>query len=96
MKGLSDLVGRECGVERHIQIFKRLGIWNEDGGSTPKAGDIITFNWDQDSQPNNGLQTTLELLRSVSNGVIHTIEGNSNDQVREKNLPNRSWQYPSC
>ena len=45
-EGLSGLIGRECGVERHIQIFKRLGIWNEDGTTTPKAGDIITFNWD--------------------------------------------------
>ena len=43
-EGLSGLIGRECGVERHIQIFKRLGIWNENGASTPKAGDIITFN----------------------------------------------------
>ena len=49
-EGLSGLIGRECGVERHIQIFKRLGIWNENGASTPKAGDIITFNWDQNSQ----------------------------------------------
>ena len=83
-EGLSDLVGRECGVERHIQIFKRLGIWNEDGGSTPKTGDIITFNWDQDSQPNNGFADHIGIVESVSNGVIHTIEGNSNDQVRRK------------
>ena len=83
-EGLSDLVGRECGVERHIQIFKRLGIWNEDGGSTPKAGDIITFNWDQDSQPNNGFADHIGIVESVSNGVVHTIEGNSNDQVRRK------------
>ena len=83
-EGLSDLVGRECGVERHIQIFKRLGIWNEDGGSTPKAGDIITFNWDQNSQPNNGFADHIGIVESVSNGVIHTIEGNSNDQVRRK------------
>ena len=81
-EGLSGLIGRECGVERHIQIFKRLGIWNEDGTSTPKAGDIITFNWDQNSQPNNGFADHIGIVESVSNGIIHTIEGNSNDQVR--------------
>ena len=48
-EGLSHLVGRECGVERHIQIFKKLGIWNEDGTTTPQSGDIITFNWDKDT-----------------------------------------------
>lgn len=81
-EGLSGLIGRECGVERHIQIFKRLGIWNEDGTTTPKAGDIITFNWDQNSQPNNGFADHIGIVESVSNGFIHTIEGNSNDQVR--------------
>ena len=81
-EGLSGLIGRECGVERHIQIFKRLGIWNEDGASTPKAGDIITFNWDQNSQPNNGFADHIGIVESVSNGIIHTIEGNSNNQVR--------------
>lgn len=81
-EGLSGLIGRECGVERHIQIFKHLGIWNEDGSSTPKAGDIITFNWDQNSQPNNGFADHIGIVESVSNGFIHTIEGNSNDQVR--------------
>jgi hypothetical protein len=83
-EGLSGLIGRECGVERHIQIFKRLGIWNEDGTSTPKAGDIITFNWDQNSQQNNGFADHIGIVESVSNGFIHTIEGNSNDQVRRK------------
>ena len=83
-EGLSGLIGRECGVERHIQIFKRLGIWNENGAATPKAGDIITFNWDQDTQPNDGFADHIGIVENVSNGVIHTIEGNSNDQVRRK------------
>ena len=81
-EGLSGLIGRECGVERHIQIFKRLGIWNEDGTTTPKAGDIITFNWDQNSQQNNDFADHIGIVESVSNGIIHTIEGNSNNQVR--------------
>ena len=76
-EGLSHLIGRECGVERHIQIFKRLGIWNEDGASTPKSGDIITFNWDQDSQSNNGFADHIGIVERVENGLIHTIEGNS-------------------
>ena len=81
-EGLSDLIGRECGVERHIHIFKRLGIWNEDGNSTPKAGDIITFNWDQNSQQNDGWADHIGIVEKVENGIIHTIEGNSNDEVK--------------
>ena len=78
-EGLSHLIGRECGVERHIQIFKHLGIWNENGAYTPKSGDIITFNWDQDSQPNNGFADHIGIVEYVENGLIHTIEGNSGD-----------------
>ena len=81
-EGLSDLIGRECGVERHIHIFKRLGIWNEDGNSTPKAGDIITFNWDKDTQQNDGWADHIGIVEKVENGIIHTIEGNSNNEVK--------------
>ena len=58
-EGLSDLVGRECGVERHIQIFKRLGIWNEDGGSTPKAGILSPSTGIKIANLTMVLQTTL-------------------------------------
>ena len=81
-EGLSDLIGRECGVERHIHIFKRLGIWNEDGNSTPSAGDIITFNWDKDTQQNDGWADHIGIVEKVENGIIHTIEGNSNNVVK--------------
>ena len=81
-EGLSDLIGRECGVERHIHIFQRLGIWNEDGNSTPSAGDIITFNWDKDTQQNDGWADHIGIVEKVENGIIHTIEGNSNDEVK--------------
>ena len=80
-EGLSHLIGRECGVERHIQIFKRLGIWNEDGASTPKAGDIITFNWDQNHQSNDGWADHIGIVESVRDGMIYTIEGNSGHDV---------------
>ncbi|EAC9468762.1 hypothetical protein B4Y47_18695, partial [Listeria monocytogenes] len=52
--GAADLIGRECGVQRHIDIFKSKGIWIEDGKIIPKAGDIVCFNWDDSTQPNDG------------------------------------------
>ena len=82
--GLSSLIGRECGVERHIQILKQLGIWDEDGTITPKAGDIITFNWDTYGQENDGFADHIGIVEKVENNIIYTIEGNSNNQVRHK------------
>ncbi len=67
-EGLSGLIGRECGVERHIQIFKRLGIWNEDGTTTPKAGDIITLTGIKIANKTMALRITSELLRASQMG----------------------------
>lgn len=72
----TDIIGRECGVQRHIDIFKQKGIWIEDGTITPKVGDIITFNWDSSNQPNDGFADHIGIVESVSNGIITTIEGN--------------------
>jgi len=68
--GLSNLIGRECGVQRHIGIMERKGIWK--GKSYPKQGDIVTFDWD-----GGGFADHIGIVESVNNGVITTIEGNS-------------------
>lgn len=53
--GAVDLIGgTECGVEEHVKLFKKAGIWIEDGTITPEKGDIVVFNWDDATQPNDG------------------------------------------
>ena len=68
--GLSHLIGRECGVQRHIGIMEKKGIWK--GKSLPQQGDVVTFDWD-----GGGWADHIGIVESVSNGVITTIEGNS-------------------
>ena len=68
--GLSNLIGRECGVQRHIGIMEKKGIWQ--GKTQPKVGDIVTFDWD-----GGGFADHIGIVESVNNGVITTIEGNS-------------------
>ena len=82
--GAVDLIGRECGVQRHIDIFKSLGIWIEDGSIKPKPGDIITFAWSTSYQPNNSWADHIGIVESVSGNTITTIEGNSNRSVRRR------------
>lgn len=79
--GATDLIGTECGVEEHVKIFKAKGIWEENGAITPDPGDIIVFNWDSNSQPNDGYSDHIGIVESVSDGCIHTIEGNANGVV---------------
>lgn len=84
--GCVDLVGRECGCEEHVKIFKSMGIWIEDGTITPHPGDIILFNWDSSVQPNNGYSDHIGVVESVSNGKITTIEGNKGEAVARRVL----------
>lgn len=84
-----DLIGgTECGVEEHIKLFKAAGIWIEDGSITPVPGDIITYNWDQDYQPNDGFADHIGIVEKVStSGEITAIEGNRSNAVRRVYLP---------
>lgn len=84
--GNPNLFGRECGVENFIGVFKSLGIWNEDGNITPKVGDIICYNWDDGTQPNDGYADHIGFVESVSGGVVTTIEGNKNDSVQRRTI----------
>ena len=90
--GMVDLIGTECGVERHVQIFKEKGIWIEDGTITPEPGYIIVFNWGDSSQPNDGFSDHIGVVDHVKNGTITCIEGNRNDAVSYRSIP-VGWGY---
>lgn len=70
--GATDLIGRECGVERHKNIFKQKGIWK--GLVRPKAGDIVIFEWNGNRY---GFAHHIGYVESVNGDRITTIEGNT-------------------
>ena len=76
--GLSSLIGRECGVQRHIGIMQQKGIWQ--GKVLPKAGDVITFDWD-----GGGFADHIGIVESVKDGIVTTIEGNSSPYTSSGN-----------
>ncbi|MGX7107822.1 glucosaminidase domain-containing protein [Hutsoniella sourekii] len=82
--GLSPWIGRECGVQRHIQIFKQKGIWL--GRKTrPQAGDIICFDWD-----GGGFADHIGWVEAwASDQDVWTLEGNSRNQVARNRF---NWQ----
>ena len=82
-----DIIGgTECGVEEHVKLFQKAGIWIEDGTITPLPGDIIVFNWDDNTQPNDGYSDHIGIVESVGGGKIVTIEGNYSDAVKRRVL----------
>ena len=90
--GCSELIGRECGCEEHVKIFKAMGIWIEDGSITPMPGDVIVYNWDDSTQPNDGYSDHIGYVESVSGGQIILIEGNRNEAVGRRTIP-VGWGY---
>ena len=74
--GNVERIGRECGVGRHITIFKKLGIWEEDGTITPRPGDIIVYSWYRGRQPNNSSASHIGIVVKVDGKQITCLEGN--------------------
>lgn len=90
--GAVDLIGTEVGCEKHIEIFKKKGIWIEDGSVKPQVGDIILFNWDDTTQPNNGGADHIGIVEQQYGNTIVCIEGNRNEAVARRTI-NVGWGY---
>ena len=74
-------IPRFAGCESEgVAWFKACGLW-QDGGYTPKPGDIIFFDW---ADSHDGHADHVGIVKCVENGRVYTIEGNSNDMCREK------------
>lgn len=90
--GAVDLIGTEIGCENHVTIFKKKGIWIEDGSIKPQVGDIILYNWDDRTQPNDGSADHIGFVEQVYGNTIVCIEGNYNDAVGRRTI-NVGWGY---
>lgn len=93
LKAVNLIGGTECGVENHVAIFKRFGIWEENGNITPKPGYIIVYNWDDSIQPNDGYSDHIGIVESISNGAITVIEGNMDGGVVGRRTIPVGWGY---
>ena len=78
--GAVDIIGTEVGVPRHVDIFKKKGIWL--GRTRPQVGDIIVYDWNRDGSADH-----IGIVEKVENGYITTIEGNYNEVVARRKIP---------
>lgn len=90
--GAVDIIGTEVGCENHIAIFKKKGIWIEDGSIKPQVGDIILFNWDDSTQSNDGAADHIGIVEQQYGNTIVCIEGNYNNAVGRRTI-NVGWGY---
>lgn len=85
ISGASAHIGRECGVQRFIQVFKNKGIWR--GLNKPIAGDIIIFDWQK-----NGWADHIGFVEKVEGNKVTTIEGNTSKRVARRTIPWNDWR----
>ena len=85
--GYTNIIPTECGCEKHVQLFKNIGSWIENENRTPKAGDIIFYDWeDNGSGDNRGNSDHVGIVEKVSGTTITVIEGNISNAVGRRTL----------
>ena len=85
LAGAAGFIGRECGVQRFIHIFKSKGIWL--GVVAPRPGDVIVFDWQK-----NGWADHIGFVESVSGNQVTTIEGNTSRLVARRTYAYNDWR----
>ena len=85
--GYTDIIPTECGCQQQIELFKKLGAWDESDARVPKPGDIIYYDW-QDSGigDNVGHSDHVGIVEKVSFNQITVIEGNYSNSVKRRTL----------
>lgn len=80
--GLTDIMPTECSCEMMIELYRRLGRWEEDESVIPQPGDIIFYDWDDSGIGNNtGIADHAGIVIGVEYGQIKLVEGNVSDSV---------------
>ena len=86
--GFTDVIPTECSCQRQIELFQKLGVWEEADDYLPLPGDIIYYRID-------GAQLTgdctayadhVGIVVGTNGNFIKVIEGNKNDEVAYRYL----------
>ena len=85
--GYTDIIPTECSCQYMIDLFKKKGCWIENENRTPKAGEIIFYDWqDSGNGDNTGWSDHVGIVEKVSGNKITVIEGNNSDSVKRRTL----------
>lgn len=85
--GLTDIIPTECGCEKQIDLFKKIGSWVEDDGYVPAPGDYIFYDWqDNGKGDDTGWSDHVGIVEFVSGTTIMVIEGNKDNAVGRREI----------
>jgi hypothetical protein len=85
--GYTDIIPTECSCTRMIALLISLGEWEESDSRTPKAGDIIFYDWqDNGIGDNKGVSDHVGIVEKVTLTHIYVIEGNYGEEVKRRKI----------
>lgn len=85
--GYTDIIPPECSCSKMIDLFKKLGAWDESDSRKPKAGDVIFYDWEDNGKGDNtGAPNHVGIVEKVSGTTITVIEGNYSEEVKRRTL----------
>lgn len=85
--GCTDIIPTECGCQQQIELFKKLGAWDESDARIPNPGDIIYYDWNDSGNGDNvGWSDHVGIVEKVASGKITVIEGNYSNSVKRRIL----------
>lgn len=84
---LTSIIPTECGCERHIELFKNIGCWQENENMIPLPGDLIFYDWQQ-TKPGNatGWSDHVGIVVGTKWPFVKVIEGNKDDSVSYRTI----------
>lgn len=85
--GYTAIVPTECGCEKMVDLFKKIGCWDENDARVPNPGDIIFYDWEDNGKGDNtGRSNHVGIVEKVSGSTITIIEGNYNESVKRRTI----------
>lgn len=98
---LLDIIPAECGCQRQIELWKKLGRWIENDAIVPEVGMVVYYDW-QDSGvgDNTGHSDHVGIVVSVIGNQVKIIEGNMDNKVGYRTISVnakyiRGWGNPN-
>ena len=85
--GYTDIMPTECGCGKMIELYQKLGRWEENDAYNPEPGDVVFYDWDDNGVGDNkGASDHVGIVEKVVGTTITVIEGNCSNSVKRREI----------